>query len=87
MTRYSLFFIVFFVATAFSQKFDRLAVENFQKELNAEYMDAAKSPLLANDRAVFKGHWFYPIDEKYFVIAEFVRSQKSDILRRPGLRQ
>lgn len=61
---------------AFSQqKFDKLAAENFQKELNAEYMDKDKSPLLPEDKPDFKGHPFFPIDEKYFVVAEFVRTE------------
>jgi len=76
MKRALLFLIFTASATIFAQqKFDRLAAENFQKELNTEYMDKDKSPLTAEDRPDFKGHPFFPIDEKYFVIAEFVRTE------------
>lgn len=74
----SLIPICFLLLSAFGfaqQKFDKLAAENFQKELNAEYSDRKKSPLMIADQIDFKGHDFYPIDEKYFVIAEFVRTE------------
>jgi uncharacterized protein (DUF1684 family) len=59
----------------FSQeKFDPAAVEKFQKELNTEYADAKTSPLMAQDLAVFKTLDFYPINEKFFVVAKFVRT-------------
>jgi len=71
-----LFSFLLFAGFGFAQqKFDRLAAENFQKELNAEYADKEKSPLTEEDRPAFKGHAFFPIDEKYFVIAEFVRTE------------
>ena len=66
------------LATSFGfsqQKFDKLAAENFQRELDAEYMDRDKSPLMVQDRPDFEGHPFFPIDEKYFVVAEFVRTE------------
>ena len=56
------------------QKFDKLASENFQKELNAEY-SGSESPLAEKNRLGFKGHDFYPLDQAYFVIAEFVRTK------------
>lgn len=56
-------------------QFDRLASEQFQDQLNKEYQDEKESPLLPEDRAVFKGHPFFPIDAKYFVVAEFVRTE------------
>jgi uncharacterized protein (DUF1684 family) len=55
-------------------KFDVAAVEKFQKELNVEYADAKTSPLMAEDLAVFKALDFYPINEKFFVVAKFVRT-------------
>lgn len=72
------------------QKFDRLAAENFRKELNAEFASKDKSPLTAEDKAHFKSLDFFPVDEKYFVIAEFVRTEnekpfemKTSTQRRP----
>ncbi|CAM3437990.1 DUF1684 domain-containing protein [Flavobacterium longum] len=56
-------------------QFDRLASENFQQQLNKEYQDEKESPLLPEDRKQFKGHPFFPIDAKYFVVAEFVRTE------------
>jgi len=75
----------------FSQvKFDVKAVEKFQKELNAEYADAKTSPLTTKDLAKFKSLDFYPINEKAFVVAQFVRTEnekpfemKTSTARRP----
>lgn len=57
------------------EKFDVAAVEKFQKELNTEYADDKTSPLTAEDLTVFKALDFYPINEKFFVIAKFVRTE------------
>ena len=57
-------------------KFDVSAVAKFQKELNMEYADAKKSPLTAEDLAVFKTLDFYPANETFFVVAKFIRTQK-----------
>ena len=57
-------------------KFDVKSVEKFQKEINAEYADAKTSPLTAADLATFKSLDFYPISEKFFVTATFVRTEK-----------
>jgi len=56
------------------EKFDSASVEKFQKELNSEYADAETSPLMAEDLAVFKTLDFYPINEKFFVTAKFIRT-------------
>lgn len=72
---YSLVFI-FIVAVGFSQqKFSKDSVLNFQKELNAEYADATKSPLTAKDLKHFKGLDFFTIDDSFFVNARFVRTE------------
>jgi uncharacterized protein (DUF1684 family) len=57
-------------------KFDVKAVEKFQKEINTEYADAKTSPLMADDLATFNTLDFYPINEKFFVAATFVRTEK-----------
>lgn len=60
----------------FSQeKFDVAAVEKFQKDLNTEYADAKTSPLSTDDLAKFKALDFYPINEKAFVVAKFIRTE------------
>ena len=57
------------------QKIDASAVAKFQKVINSEYADAKTSPLSAEDLAVFKTLDFYPINEKFFVTAKFVRTK------------
>jgi uncharacterized protein (DUF1684 family) len=55
-------------------QFSLSAVENFQNELNAEYADAKTSPLLPDDLKVFKSLDFYPANEKFYVVAQFIRT-------------
>ena len=57
------------------EKLDVSAVAKFQKVINLEYADAKTSPLSAEDLAVFKTLDFYPINEKFFVTAKFVRTK------------
>jgi uncharacterized protein (DUF1684 family) len=59
-----------FAQTQFSWE----AVEKFQNELNAEYADQKTSPLLPEDLKEFKSLDYYPANEKYFVVAQFVRT-------------
>lgn len=71
--------IFIFVQSVFSfgqEKFDLAAAKKYQKELNKEYANPQTSPLEANDLASFKSLDFYPINEKYFVNARFVRTPK-----------
>lgn len=56
-------------------QFSLSAVEKFQKELNAEYADAKTSPLLPDDLKVFKSLDFYPANEKFYVVAQFIRTE------------
>ena len=72
---------VFFVALFFisissfcQEKFDVSAVETFQKKLNFEFADKDESPLTDEDRAVFEKLDYFPINNKYFVIAKFTRT-------------
>ncbi|MCK8142469.1 DUF1684 domain-containing protein [Flavobacterium sp. I-SCBP12n] len=76
--RILLFFVLFLqVQIGFSQeKFDDNVVTKFQEELNAEYADAKTSPLMPEDLATFKTLDFYPANEKFFVVAKFVRTKK-----------
>ncbi|WP_188050704.1 DUF1684 domain-containing protein [Flavobacterium sp. GP15] len=76
--RILLFFVLFLqVQIGFSQeKFDINAVTKFQEELNAEYADAKTSPLMPEDLATFKTLDFFPANEKFFVVAKFVRTKK-----------
>lgn len=72
-----LFLIIITLLTSlfsFSQETEIEEILSFQKELNHEYADSLSSPLTRADRLVFKGHDFYPIDIKYKVHAEFVKT-------------
>jgi hypothetical protein len=71
----TLLLLALFNAGFAQEKFDVAAVEKFQKELNTEYADAKTSPLTSEDLATFKALEFYPINEKLFVVAKFVRTE------------
>jgi uncharacterized protein (DUF1684 family) len=75
-TLFTLLFLIHLNLGFGQEKFDVSAVAKFQTELNEEYADAKKSPLTAEDLAVFKTLDFYPIDEKFFVVAKLLRTQK-----------
>jgi len=67
---------LFVVSIAFSQeKFDRFSVEDFQKTMNTEFADAEKSPLTEEDRKHFKSLDYFPINEKFAVVATFIKSK------------
>lgn len=71
--------LVFLIQLSFGfaqGKFDSKDAEKFQKEIKAEYANAKTSPLIAADLATFKSLDFYPINEKYFVTATFLRTDK-----------
>jgi uncharacterized protein (DUF1684 family) len=65
------------------EKFDVSVVEKFQKDLNVEYADAKTSPLMAEDLAHFKALDFYPINEKAYVIAQFIRTENEKPFEMP----
>ncbi|PKP17196.1 MAG: hypothetical protein CVU07_04655 [Bacteroidetes bacterium HGW-Bacteroidetes-23] len=70
-------FLFLLTQFAFSQqKFERDSVIQFQKNMNEHYADSAKSPLKKKDLAIFKELEFFPINEKYFVTAKFIRTKK-----------
>ncbi|WP_395056446.1 DUF1684 domain-containing protein [Flavobacterium sp.] len=61
----------------FSQeKFDVSSIEEFQKTLNTEFGNKNESPLTIEDLDTFKALDFYPISEKFFVVAQFIRTKK-----------
>jgi uncharacterized protein len=70
--------ISFFLISLFcfsQKKFDKASVENFQKELDIEFADSLKSPLTKADRLEFKKIDFYPINQHFFIEAQFVRTK------------
>jgi uncharacterized protein (DUF1684 family) len=76
MKKFILFLMLFQFGFGFAQsQFSWEAVEKFQKELNTEYADPKTSPLLPEDLKEFKSLDYYPANEKYFVVAQFVRTE------------
>lgn len=53
-----------------NQKTALAEIKTFQAELNKEYKDKKKSPLLPADLKKFKKHEFFPVDLKYRVEAK-----------------
>ncbi|MFY0630706.1 MAG: DUF1684 domain-containing protein [Flavobacteriaceae bacterium] len=51
----------------------------YQRELNAQYKDASKSPLKKKDLKNFKGLDFFPIDSAFIVTAKLTRTPDSPI--------
>lgn len=54
-------------------------VKLFQYELNTEYADASKSPLMKEDLKTFKALDFFTINEKYKIIADFELTPNSPV--------
>ncbi|MCW3169114.1 DUF1684 domain-containing protein [Chryseobacterium sp. 09-1422] len=50
-------------------------IEKFQKDLNKEYLDQKETPLRGDNFAKFEQHPFFPIDLKYRVTAEFIKTE------------
>ncbi|TXD76982.1 DUF1684 domain-containing protein [Algoriphagus ratkowskyi] len=47
------------------------SILEFQHELNEEYKNPIESPLSIKDWKAFEGHQYFPIDEKYHIVANF----------------
>ena len=73
-----IFSVLLFVAFGFTvcsqNKQQLLGDTEFQREINAEYKDATKSPLKEKDRKVFKTLDFFKFDSTYVVQATFKRT-------------
>ena len=75
----SILLVVILMQTVFGfsqEKWDWAVAKKYQQELNKEYANRETSPLLAEDFTSFKSLDFYPINEKYFVVAKLVRTPK-----------
>ena len=55
--------------------------KEFQDNLNFDYADKEKSPLMDADLKSFKSLDFFPISEKYSVEATFVRTKKEKVFK------
>ncbi len=81
-----IFIFLFLPLLAFSQKMvstEVLEVKNFQKELNEEYLDPARTPLRGDNFKNFKEHPFFPFDKKYRVTAKFVKTKDAQPFELP----
>lgn len=67
--------VFLFVLNSCAQKKHPLQGETeFQREMNADYKDATKSPLTDKDRKHFKGLDFFKFDSTFVVTASFKRT-------------
>ena len=68
-----IFYLILFglSQTLFAQENYKASVLEFQHELNEEYKNPDESPLSAQEREAFEAHQFFPINEKYHVVAKF----------------
>lgn len=80
MRKHILFLLFIIPVLLFSQKKGEASkqiqeIEKFQKDLNKEYLDQKETPLRGDNFAKFKQHPFFPIDLKYRVTAEFIKTE------------
>lgn len=76
MKKLSFLFVIFSLFLNGQTKKENIeAIKNFQKELNAEYLNPKESPLRGDNLKNFKKHPFFPIDLKYRVTAKFVKTE------------
>lgn len=76
MKKLSFLFIILSVFLNAQTKKENIAViKKFQKELNAEYLNPKETPLRGNNLKQFKKHPFFPINLKYRVTAQFIRTE------------
>lgn len=71
-------FAMFFFTGCAQNKQKELGQTAFQKEINAEYKDASKSPLKEKDLKAFKGLEFFKFDSVYVVEASLKRTPDSE---------
>lgn len=64
----------------FSQKIskEKSEIKKFQQELNAEYRNPKETPLRGDHFTRFKEHPFFPVDMKYRVTAQFIKTENAE---------
>lgn len=72
----TLIFLLTFYASAFSQDYVQSIIE-FQTKLNQEFRNPDESPLTQEDFEKFDSLTFFPINEKFRVIAKFERIENA----------
>jgi len=73
-TFFAFFLLALSLLSCTQDKQPLLGETEFQRELNAEYKDATKSPLTKKDLKHFKGLDFFKFDSTYVVTAIFKRT-------------
>lgn len=71
MKKLVLILCTFFAANISLSQTHEQEILEFQNKLNADYSDPEKPPLNAKQKKKSKGHEFFPINEKYKVVADF----------------
>lgn len=69
-----LLLLVFTILSCAQEKEPILGETDWQKQMNADFKDASKSPLKEKDLKDFKGLEFFPFDSTYFVKAKLERT-------------
>lgn len=60
-----------------------MEIKKFQKDLDKEYLNPKETPLRGDNFKNFKKHPFFPIDMKYRVTADFVRTKDAQPFELP----
>jgi hypothetical protein len=68
--------LLFLCQISFCQTNEINSAKEFQEQMNIEFADSLKSPLLPEDLKDFEALDFYEISEKYIVTATFIKSKK-----------
>mgnify|MGYP000294803048 CR=1 FL=1 len=76
-------FLIFLISCKNDQKRMILGYSEFQKEMNAKFKDASKSPLTKKDLKDFKGLEFFPIDDAYKIKAVLSKTPNGAIVQFP----
>jgi len=69
-----LFFVIITNLSCAQDKLPLLGDTDYQRQMNADFKDAAKSPLTDRDRKVFRSLDFFKFDSTYVVNADFKRT-------------
>lgn len=77
---FSLLLMMSFITLQAQDKTTETSKE-FQDNLNLEYADKAKSPLMEKDLKTFRSLDFFPINDKYIIEAKFIRTKKEKVFK------
>jgi len=81
MKKYFSLLLIFSFITLQAQDKTTETSQEFQDNLNLEYADKAKSPLMEKDLKTFKSLDFFSINDKYIIEAKFIRTKKEKVFK------